>query len=462
MPGVECRGQMMKHPDARHHSPDARPPVLCLVPLGCPKNLVDAERMMGQLALGGFILTDQPAEADVVVVNTCDFIGPATAESRDAIRQMAVLKRQGHLRRLVVAGCMAQRRRDQLLADFPEIDAVVGVFERERIVAACRLAGNHGRALVGGPHAVAPDVERFRLTPRHTAFLRIAEGCDNRCAYCVIPSIRGPLRSKPAEEILAEARELAADGTVELNLIAQDTTAYGLDRGGPMLVDLLRRLEAVGGVRWLRLLYAHPAHLTDDVIDFIAASEKICRYIDLPLQHASDPILEAMGRRVTAAGVRSLISRLRERIPDVTLRTTFIVGFPGETEADFRAVLDLVREVRFERLGAFAYSPEPGTAAFDLPDQIPEAVKAQRLHDLMALQQRFAFEQNRALVGRQMEVLVDGPSPRFQGRVVARGQAHAPDIDGGVHVRGQLLRPGQFLTVRVTGWKDYDLLADRA
>jgi len=448
------------------------------------------------------VLTDDAAAADVVVVNTCDFIGPATAESREAIRQAARLKRTGRCRRLVVAGCMAQRRREALFRDVPEIDAVVGVFERDRILDACRLPSpspsqGEGRGegedpdtsadrmlLVGEPHAVAPDVARFRLTPRHTAYLRIAEGCDNRCTYCVIPSIRGPLRSKSIETILAEARELAADGAKELNLIAQDTCRYGSEKVSgtfspdtsatprlqrtarqryltpcPTIVDLLRELQRVKGVRWLRLLYAHPAHVTDDLIDHLARSRTVCRYLDLPLQHASDSVLERMGRHITGAQVRDLIGRLRRRIPGLTLRTTFIVGFPGETGADFDEVMDLVRETRFERLGAFAYSREPGTPAAAFSDQVAPDVIERRLHDLMTLQQHIAFEQNRALVGTRMRVLVDGPSPRFQGRVLARGQPHAPDIDGGVHVRGDL-PTGAFRTVHITGWKDYDLLAD--
>jgi len=426
---------------------------------------------MGQLALAGFILTDKPAEADVIVVNTCDFIGPATAESREAIRQAAVLKRDGRCRGLVVAGCMAQRRREALLNDYPEIDAVVGVFERDRIVEASSRCLEprggpdtlaRGLTLVSGPHAVHPDVERFRLTPRHTAYLRIAEGCDNRCAYCVIPAIRGPLRSKPMDVVLGEACELAADGARELNLIAQDTTAYGRDTpGGPTVVDLMRELVRVKGVRWIRLLYAHPARLTDACIDLMARSRTICRYVDLPLQHASDSVLAAMGRRVTADRVRALIARLRDRIPGVTIRTTFIVGFPGETDDDFEALLALVREARFERLGAFLYSPEPGTPAAGRTDQIDDAVKRARFDQLMTLQQRIAFEQNRAFVGTTMRVMVDGPSPRFSDRSLARGQAHAPDIDGGVHVKGDL-PPGAFLAVRITGWKDYDLLAERA
>jgi ribosomal protein S12 methylthiotransferase len=448
-------------PDAGRPRPDAL--VLCFVPLGCPKNLVDAERMMGQLALAGFILTEDPASADVIVVNTCDFIAAATEESREALAGAARLRREGGCRRLVVAGCMAQRRRESLLKDFPEIDAIVGVFDRDEIAAACRLTPDARRLIaVSSPHAVAPDLARFRLTPRHFAYLRISEGCDNCCAYCAIPSIRGPLRSKPLDVLLAEARELAADGAVELNLVAQDTTAYGQDGGEDRdgIVGLLRALEGVEGVRWLRLLYAHPAHLTKEMIDFLAASEKMCRYIDLPLQHASDRMLAAMGRRVTAAGVRDLVRRIRERVPDVTLRTTFIVGFPGETDADFEELLDLVRTTRFEHVGAFTYSAEAGTRAAEMPNRIPEEVKTHRFDALMSLAQRIAFEQNRARVGSELAVLVDGPSERFRRRSFARGQGDAPDIDTGVHVRGNLA-PGSFVTVRITAWQDYDLLAER-
>jgi len=436
---------------------------LGLISLGCAKNEVDAERMLGAAAEAGWLVCGDPADADVVVVNTCAFIEAAREESLEAIEEALALKRRGRCRAVIVAGCMAQRYGGELSAELDGVDAWVGLADVREIpeIAQRLLEQAPGVPVV----RVGPLEERFgdegprlRITPRHYAYLRIAEGCDNRCAYCAIPLIRGPLRSKPLEVCLEEARQLAADGCRELILIAQDTTSYGVDLYGrrslPMLLD---QLAAIDEVRWLRVLYAHPAHFDDAILDAFTAAAKLCHYADLPIQHASDPILQRMGRGTRCAEMATLFARLRERIPDVVLRTTVLVGYPGETDADVEALLAFIEEVEFDRLGAFIYSEEEGTRAALEGPSVPQAAREERLDAVMRCQQAIAFRHAAARVGSEVEVVVDGRLDR--SHYGARSYAEAPDVDGILRVSGRRLEPGEFVDVRITDADGYDLEA---
>lgn len=437
-----------------------------LVSLGCPKNLVDSERMAGLLRLGGYRLVPEPQGTDFVVINTCGFIGDARAESLEVIREMLQLKRQGHLRGVIVAGCLAERDRESLLRAHPEIDQLVGVFAREEITtAADRLIGG-----LGGPRTLfrpAPsrppsDGDRLRITPRHLAFLKIAEGCDRSCSFCTIPGIRGRYASKPIEQVVAEAQELAADGVQELVLVAQDTSLYGRDLyGRPRLAELLSRLEGVDGPAWIRLMYLYPAQITEELIDLLASARKVLPYLDLPLQHVSEEILRRMGRGVSRAETERLLDRLRQRIDSLVLRTTLIAGFPGETDEQFEELLDFVRRRRFERLGVFAYRDEPGTPAAELEGQVPEDVKQSRRDRLLAVQQGIAFAWNRSQVGRRLEVLIDRDIPGQKDAYLGRSYADAPEVDGAVYVSGEDLAPGQIVTCEIVDWRGYDLIGAR-
>ncbi|MCI0492422.1 MAG: 30S ribosomal protein S12 methylthiotransferase RimO, partial [Planctomycetes bacterium] len=379
------------------------------VSLGCPKNLVDSERMLGILQLDGYELVDDPRGADFAIVNTCGFIEAARQESFAAIDEMLELKRQGKLRGIIVSGCLAERQKELLLIDRPEIDHLVGVFGREEVtrVADRLLGGLTEQRLVFHPAPThpLPDTARMRVTPRHFAYLKISEGCDRLCTFCAIPRMRGKHFSKPMEEIVVEARELAADGVRELVIVAQDTTYYGLDLyGRPRLAELLREIEQVDGLDWIRLMYFYPMYVTDELIDTIAQSDRIIPYLDMPLQHINDRVLRRMQRRVNCAETEQLLAKLRGSIPNLVLRTTLITGFPGETETEFDELARFVQEQRFERLGVFTYSFEPDTPAARLSEQLPEAVKVQRRDHLMALQQEIAFSWNDAQIGRQLDV----------------------------------------------------------
>ncbi len=448
------------------------------VSLGCPKNLVDSERMLGKLAQDGYSLTPDADGADVVVVNTCGFIEPARQESLGVIREMLELKRRGRVGAVVVAGCLAERKKDDLLQEVPEVDHIVGVFGREEIAQVVnRVLAPHplplspkGRGGSGGdeqrslfrpaPVKALPDTERLRITPRHYAYLKISEGCDRLCTFCAIPGMRGKHVTKPMEEVLREARELAADGVRELIVVAQDTTYYGLDLYGKVrLAELLRELDRIDGLEWVRILYAYPIHFTDELIETMATAKKIIPYLDMPLQHVNDSMLRRMSRKVDRAATEGLLGRLRQAMPNLTLRTTFIVGFPGETEAEFAELAEFVRASRFERVGVFPYSLEPGTPAARLPDQVAEEVKAERRNRLMEIQQGIAFAHAQAQVGKECEAIVDGPDAEVPGCFAARGHADAPDIDCAVRLKGKGLRPGDLVRARVTGADGYDLLA---
>ncbi len=435
-----------------------------VVTLGCPKNLVDSERMLGLLQLDGYRLARDPQGTDFVVVNTCGFIRAAREESLDTIREMVELKERGETGGVIVAGCLVQREGDAILDECPGIDQVVGVFGRDEIVqAAERLTrGETGqRSLVPPPSETALyDGDRLRLTPRHVGYLKIAEGCDRTCTFCSIPSIRGKHVSKPIQQVVDEARQLADDGVRELILVAQDTSYYGIDLdGGTQLAELLRRLDGVDGVEWIRLMYLYPMHVSDELIDTIAGSPKVIHYLDMPLQHASDAVLRRMNRRVGRAETDRLIDRLRDRIDGLVLRTTVMTGFPGETEEEFEELAQFVQERRFERLGVFEFSPEPGTAAARLQEQCPAGVATERRRRLMLTQQRITFESNELQVGASREVLIDSCISAEEHAYLGRSYAEAPEIDGVVYVTGDGLKPGQIVPCEIVAAREYDLIA---
>src|SRR4051812_7816165 len=469
---------------------------VAFVSLGCPKNLVDSERMLGLLAEDGLAITNDPAAADAIVVNTCGFLEASKDESLEAIRDAIRMKSEGRCRRVVVAGCLVQRHKTKLLNDVPEVDRLVGVFDREHIVEAVHGQENprqeHGhflgkyhdlsrelaQAQAHGLQSVGfvketktnrlpvfeDDRARLRLTPRHYAYLRISEGCNQGCTFCTIPSIRGPMRSKPLEQILAEARELAADGAVELNLIGQDTTSFGTDIGyGPGLAGLLRALDReLKDVHWLRLMYAYPSCFTDEMIGTIADAGRVVKYIDMPLQHINDELLTKMRRRVTRKQIETLLEKLRKRVPGIAIRTTFIAGAPGETEAQHQELVKFVRDFGFEMMGVFPFSPEPGTPMGRMGGQLPDTVKQARVEELMLTQQKVAFVRSKRTVGKTVQVLIDRPAGRdAEDGYVGRTQAQAPDIDSVtfVHSEGVDLHPGQVLDVKVTDYQAYDLVA---
>ncbi len=435
-----------------------------LISLGCPKNLVDSERMAGLLCSGGYRLVLESEWADLVVVNTCGFIDQAREESYAVIGEMLKLKERGLLGGVIVAGCLAERDKDDLLARYPAIDRILGVFARDEIAtAADRLTNGDAEPRTTFRPAARPplpDNGRLRLTPRHMAFIKISEGCNRLCSFCSIPKMRGPYADKPIEQIVLEAEELAADGVRELVVIAQDTSYYGLDLyGEPRLAELLRRLAEIDGPAWIRLMYLYPMHITDELIDMVASTDKVLPYLDLPLQHIDDKVLRRMRRRVTRQEIERLLEKLRERIDRLVLRTTLIAGFPGETEEQFENLLEFVRQWRFERLGVFAYCEEPGTPSAELDGMLPEDVRLSRRKQLMAAQQEIAFAFNESQVGRLLEVLIDRDIPGQPDAYVGRSYADAPEVDGVVYAAGANLRPGQIVTCEIVAANGYDLIA---
>jgi len=427
--------------------------------LGCPKNLVDSELMLGLIARDGGEIVLDPEAADVLIVNTCGFIDPAKRESIDAVLELARFKQADPGKRLIVTGCLVQRYAGSLQEALPEVDAFLGTGDFTRLPEVMRGRESGDATRYGGAAHLLPDptIPRLRSGEFFSAYLKVSEGCDHTCSFCIIPKIRGRHESRSVDAVLAEATALAADGVVELNLIAQDLTAYGRDRrDGTTLSHLLRQLVQVDGLRWIRLLYNYPRYVTDELLDTIAAEEKVCSYIDMPLQHISDRILRSMRRERDGATVRRLIGRMRERIPGVALRTAFIVGFPGESDADFAELREFVRESRFERVGVFRYSQEDGTAAATLPDQVAAAVAQRRYDALMQAQAAVATEVNGALVGSQQAVLVCGVDDR--GRSYGRLPTQAPEIDGVVYLRGSA-PVGAIVRARITAADTYDLRA---
>jgi ribosomal protein S12 methylthiotransferase len=439
-------------------------PTYAFVSLGCPKNSIDSERMLGLLQLDGYELVSEPRGSDFVIVNTCGFIEAARDESFASIREMLELKRRGETRGVIVTGCLAERQKEALLEEHPEIDHLVGVFGREQITkVADRLVGNlTEQRTVFQPAPARPleDRGRLRITPRHFAYLKISEGCDRLCTFCAIPKMRGKHASKPIDEVLREAEELAADGVRELIVVAQDTTYYGMDLyGEPRLADVVRQLDQVDGIEWIRLMYLYPMYVSDELIETIAAARRVVPYVDLPLQHINDKMLKRMARRVTRRETEDLISRLRSQIESLTLRTTFITGFPGETEQEFGELLEFVERQRFEHLGAFTYSLENDTPAARLPDHVPETVKQDRRDRVMQAQQQIVFERNNSMVGRQVDVLIDAQVPEEENAWVGRTAGDAPDIDGVIYVTGEGLETGRFVKSEIVAAHDYDLIA---
>ncbi len=437
------------------------------ISLGCPKNLVDSERMLGLLRDDGYELVNDPTGSDFVVINTCGFIDNARKESMEAIDEMLELKRQGKIRGVIVSGCLAERERDHLLEVRPEIDSLVGVFGRDDITRmASRLVdGLEEQRTVFRPAPIRAlsDTDRLRITPKHFAYLKISEGCDRLCTFCAIPRMRGKHASKPMDDVIHEARQLAEAGARELIIVAQDTTYYGRDiYGESRLTELLQQLEGVDGIDWIRLMYFYPMYIDDRLIEQIARSKKILPYIDMPLQHFNAEMLKRMARRVDPESTRSLVKKLREQIDNLVIRTTFITGFPGETEAHFEELVQFVEESHFERLGVFTYSLEKDTPAAKLPDHVDDETKAARRERLMQVQQRLAFEWCEAQVGNAMEVILDKEVDASRNVWLGRSYADAPDVDALVYVTGQkkkLLQPGQIVPVEIVGHRDYDLVA---
>ncbi|MGI6541994.1 MAG: 30S ribosomal protein S12 methylthiotransferase RimO [Limnochordia bacterium] len=430
-----------------------------MVSLGCAKNRIDSEVMLGILRQQGFDLTADPLEADVIIVNSCTFIESATSESIDAVLEMAQYKERGRCKALILAGCMGSRYKEQLLAELPEVDAIIGTGDVGNVAAiAQRVLSGERFATTAEPLFLYDEqMPRLLTTSPHSAYVKIAEGCNHRCAFCVIPSIRGSYRSRPLNSIVAETRRLVRNGAKEIILIAQDTTWYGRDiYGESRLADLLRRVAAVEGLHWLRLLYAYPTHLSDDVLQVVAEQPNICKYVELPLQHVSDTVLRAMYRQGDGAYINRLIDRIRQIIPDVTLRTSFIVGYPGETEADFAALCDFVTEKRFDHVGVFTYSAEEGTPAAQMPHQIPQAVKEERRQRLLAIQQRISRAKNEGCVGQVTDVLVDRVTDSV---CIGRTRRQAPEIDGITYVKGRRLQVGDMVRARILSASDYDLTA---
>lgn len=443
---------------------DTGKPKVAMVSLGCPKNLVDAEVMLGYLDRAGFAVTTDEHDAEIIIVNTCGFIRDAKQESIDTILDLADRKHDAACRILVVAGCLPQRYQEELARDLPEVDIFVGVGDYPRIAELIReYEPSDGQiCCIGDPdYTYDAELPRLKSSPHYTAYLKIAEGCSNCCSYCAIPSIRGAYRSRPQELLLDEARRLAASGVREINLVAQDITRYGSDLGASRsLPGLIRELAGIDGIRWIRLLYAYPDGITDELIHLFSEEPKLCRYLDIPLQHISDPVLKRMNRRSTESEQRRLIQRLRDEIPGITLRTSLIVGFPGESDDDFRKLVQFVEQSRFDRLGVFCYSREEGTPAADMPDQISERVKRERYRKLMRTQARVSFRKNRELVGTDVDVLVEGYSDETDLLLKGRTSRQAPDIDGQVYITSGIANVGEIVTIRITDSSDYDLIGE--
>ena len=431
------------------------------ISLGCDKNLVDTEVMLGLLASRGYEMTDDENQADVIVINTCCFIHDAKEESIQNILEMAEYKKQGKIKALIVTGCLAQRYRKEIIDEIPEVDEVLGTTAYDKILDAvdAALKGQHEVILSDLDALPLPDTKRLVTTGGHFAYLKIAEGCDKHCTYCIIPKIRGNFRSVPMERLLKEAQELADQGVKELILVAQETTLYGKDLyGEKSLHVLLRNLCKTPGIRWIRILYCYPEEITDELIQVMKEEPKICHYLDLPIQHANDTILGRMGRRTSKQELVDIIGKLRREIPDICLRTTLITGFPGETKEQHEELLEFVDEMEFDRLGVFTYSPEEDTPAAEMPDQIDEEVKLDRQADLMELQQEIAFDNAQDMVGREVLVMIEG-KVADENAYVGRTYRDAPNVDGLIFINtDEELLSGDFARVKVTGAVDYDLI----
>ena len=436
---------------------------ILFISLGCDKNLVDSEVMLGMLTSKGYEITDDENEADVVVVNTCCFIGDAKEESIHNILEMAELRKAGDIKALIVTGCLAQRYKEEVQTEIPEVDAIIGTTAIDAIVETLEdvLAGQGHNHIEDINRTPVYDKSRIVTTGGHYAYLKIAERCDKRCSYCIIPKVRGNYRSIPMESLLAEARKLVEFGAKELILVAQETTLYGKDLyGEKSLPRLLHELCKIDGLYWIRILYCYPEEITDELIETIRTEEKVCHYLDIPIQHASDNILKRMGRRTNQAELRDMIARLRERIPDICLRTTLITGFPGETQEDHEELMAFVDEMEFDRLGVFTYSAEEDTPAAEFEDQIEEEIKKDRQAEIMELQQEIAFEKAENAVGRTVLAMIEGRLPD-ENAYAARTYMDAPNVDGLVFVQtSRELMTGDFVKVKITGSYEYDLIGE--
>lgn len=442
-----------------------------VVSLGCPKNLVDSETMLGLIHEENYEITNDPSEAEIIIVNTCGFIESAKEESINTILQMAEYKKSGSCKYIIVTGCLSQRYAEELFSELPEADAIAGVEVYDEIGSIIKRVMNGERFIMlerSKPDVIYTSKETFLprilTTPSYTAYLKIAEGCDNCCSYCAIPKIRGPYRSKPMEQVLKEAKALADNGVKELIVVAQDTTRYGEDLlGGKLLLaDLLKELNKIESLKWIRVMYCYPNNFTDELIEAFATLDKVCKYVDLPLQHASNRLLASMNRYDTKEEVETLLAKLRKRIPGIVIRTTFIVGFPGETDADFEELKEFVEQQRFENAGVFAYSQEEGTVAGAMPNQIPDEIKQERYHELMALQAQISEEIHKDTEGQTLEVLVEGIEEDGSGLHYGRSYREAPDIDGLVFIENPGdIKPGCFVKVNILQGFTYESVGER-
>lgn len=442
-----------------------------VVSLGCPKNLVDSETMLGLIHEENYEITNDPSEAEIIIVNTCGFIESAKEESINTILQMAEYKKSGSCKYIIVTGCLSQRYAEELFNELPEADAIAGVEVYDEIGSIIKRVMNGERFIMlerSKPDVIYTSKETFLprilTTPSYTAYLKIAEGCDNCCSYCAIPKIRGPYRSKPMEQVLKEAKALAANGVKELIVVAQDTTRYGEDLPGGklLLADLLKELNKIESLKWIRVMYCYPNNFTDELIETFASLDKVCKYVDLPLQHASNRLLVSMNRYDTREEVETLLAKLRKRIPGIVIRTTFIVGFPGETDADFEELKEFVEQQRFENAGVFAYSQEEDTVAGAMPNQIPDEIKQERYHELMALQAQISEEIHKDTEGQTLEVLVEGIEEDGSGLHYGRSYREAPDIDGLVFIENPGdIKPGCFVKVNILQGFTYESVGER-
>ena len=442
-----------------------------IVSLGCPKNLVDSETMLGLIHEEKYEITNDPSEAEIIIVNTCGFIESAKEESINTILQMAEYKKSGSCKYIIVTGCLSQRYAEELFSELPEADAIAGVEVYDEIGSIIKRVMNGERFIMlerSKPDVIYTSKETFLprilTTPSYTAYLKIAEGCDNCCSYCAIPKIRGPYRSKPMEQVLKEAKALADNGVKELIVVAQDTTRYGEDLPGGklLLADLLKELNKIESLKWIRVMYCYPNNFTDELIETFASLDKVCKYVDLPLQHASNRLLASMNRYDTREEVETLLAKLRKRIPGIVIRTTFIVGFPGETDADFEELKEFVEQQRFENAGVFAYSQEEGTVAGAMPNQIPDEIKQERYHELMALQAQISEEIHKDTEGQTLEVLVEGIEEDGSGLHYGRSYREAPDIDGLVFIENPGdIEPGCFIKVNILQGFTYESVGER-
>ena len=434
---------------------------ILFISLGCDKNLADSEEMLGLLTAGGHEITDDETQADAIVINTCCFIKDAKEESVETILEMAEYKKTGSCHALIVTGCMAQRYQKEIIEEVPEVDAVLGTTSYGDIVKALEEAGagNHFEAFRDNDYLPGTGSKRVLTTGGHFGYLKIAEGCDKHCTYCIIPKLRGKFRSVPMERLIAQAEDMAEQGVKELILVAQETTVYGKDLyGKKSLHILLKKLCEIRGIRWIRVLYCYPEEIYDELIETIRDEKKICHYLDIPIQHASDRILKRMGRRTSKQELIDIVGKLRKEIPDIVLRTTLITGFPGETEEDHEELKEFVDEMEFDRLGVFTYSPEENTPAAEMADQVPEEVKEERRDELMELQQEISYDRGQDRIGQELLVMIEG-KVADESAYIGRTYGDAPKVDGYIFVQtGELLMTGDFAKVRVTGALEYDLI----